>query len=146
MAYNYHNFTELYEDSVIVIGGVRRDSYQTAFSGPETIHQITIQEMIKGEKPAHIISVPQTGGYYWICKFVESNDYPLFRRGDELILFLRVVEKSNGMTVYVSLGGPQGSSKGMDDKLYPVGYRYNPKINSNGTNVNTFIKYIKSLE
>ena len=90
--YNYHNFTEICEYSVIVIRGIRRDSYQKPFSFyPITLHQITILEMIKGEKPAHVISVSQTGGC-WMGKFVESENYPLFSKGDELILFLRVVE------------------------------------------------------
>ena len=142
--HNYHNFTEIYEESVIVIRGVRRDSYQASSSIPQTIHQVTILEMIKGEKPAHIISVSQTGGYYWICKFFELDDYPLFRKGDELILFLRSVKKSNGMTIYVPLGGPQGSYKVIDNEVYTIGNPYNPKLDSNGTNASTFIEYLKN--
>ncbi|MHA1971544.1 MAG: hypothetical protein ACTSW1_01055 [Candidatus Hodarchaeales archaeon] len=101
--------------------------------------------MIKGEKPSRIISVSQTGGYYWICKFVEMDGYPLFRKGDELILFLRAVKKSNGMTNYVSLGGPQGSFKVIDGKVYPVGYSGYLQLNPNGTDASTFIDYLKTF-
>ena len=80
-----------------------------------------------------------------ICKSVEDDNYPIFCKGDELILFLRVVE-SDGLTLYVPQGGPQGCYKVIDDKVYPIGNRrHNSKLETNCTQVNTFVEYLKSL-
>jgi len=139
---SYHNFTEMYEDSDIVIRGVPRTSYQTLFK-LETNHQVTILEMIKGEKPAHIISVSQMGGYYFLNKVVEPDDFPLYHKGDELILFLKFSKRYYEI-IYYSIGGPQGSYKVVDGKVYPIGSRFS-SLNSNGTDTSTFLEYLKTL-
>ena len=141
--YPYDNFTEMYEDSDIVIRGVVRESHQSLFKW-ETTHQVTILEMIKGEKPAHIISVPQKGGQYLPGKIVESSSFPLYHKGDELILFLKSSSKSHEVNYYY-VSGPQRSYKVLNDKVYPSGTYYMPQMNSNGTDTSTFIEYLKTI-
>ena len=141
--YPYHNFTAMYQDSDIVIRGVTRESYQPSLEW-RTIHQITILEMIKGEKPAHVISVPQRGGYYLPGKIVEPASFPLYHKGDELILFLKQSKKEYEINTYY--GGPQGSYKVVDGKVYPSGVICYSALNSSGMDVEQFIMQLKELE
>ena len=144
----YPSFNELYEDSDIIIRGIIRTSrtYNVySGSGPETTHQVTILETIKGEPPSEGIQVTQMGGYYMIWKIVEPSDYPLFHRGDEVILFLRL----GGDGKYRSLGGPQGSFMVIEGKVHSVGetvgWQHSSGLNANGTDVNSFIYYLESF-
>jgi len=141
--YPYNNFTEMIEECDIVIRGVVRESHQPLFKW-ETTHQVIIQEMIKGEKPVHVISVPQRGGQYLPGKIVEPASFPLYHKGDELILFLKCSSKSYEVNYYY-VGGPQQSYKVNDGKVYPSGAYCLPEMNSNGTDTSTFIKYLKAL-
>ena len=143
-AYSYHNFTEIYTDSDIVIRGVPRTSYQTSFKW-ETVHQVTILEMIKGEKPAHIISVSQVGGYHFLNKIVEPDSFPLYHKGDELILFLKAGENGNDIKYY-SVGGPQGSYEVQESQVFPIGDRFSSNLITNGTDVSIFIDHLKTIE
>ena len=142
----YPNFTELYEDSDIIIRGVVRTSktYDVK-SGPFTTHQVSILETIKGETPTEKIPVAQMGGYYMIWSVVEPPDYPLFHRGDDVILFLNL----GGDGKYRSLGGPQGGFMVVEGKVHSVGetvgWPYSSGLNANGTDVNSFIHYLKSF-
>jgi len=140
--YPYHNFSEMYHDSDIIIRGVPRTSYQTSFK-TETVHQVTILEMIKGEKPAHVISVPQMGGYFLPGKIVEPASFPLYHKGDELILFLKQSKKKYTVNRY--WGGPQGSYKVINGKVYPCGVIGYSQLNSSGADSSTFIEYLKTL-
>jgi len=141
--YPYHNFTAMYQDSDIVIRGVQRTSFQPHVFKLRTYHQITILEMIKGEKPAHVITVPQMGGYFLPGKLSEPASFPLYRKGDELILFLKQSKKEYAVNTYY--GGPQGSYKVLDGKVYPSGVIGYSALDSKGLDVDTFIEYLKVL-
>ena len=143
----YPSFNELYEDSDIIIRGIvltSRTYNVYSGSGPKTTHQVTILETIKGETPLERIPVAQMGGYYMIWKVVEPPDYPLFHRGDDVILFLRL----GGDGKYRSLGGPQGSFMVIEGKVHSVGetvgWPYSSGLKANGTDVNGFIHYLES--
>jgi hypothetical protein len=141
----YPDFFELYEDSDIIIRGVVGTSRTyNVKPGLATTHQVTVLGTIKGETPSENIQVDQPGGYYMIWKVVEPNDYPLFHRGDEVILFLRL----GGDGKYRSLGGPQGSYLVLEGKVHSVGetvgWPHSSGLNPNGTDVNSFIHYLES--
>ena len=141
----YPNFTELYEDSDIIIRGVVRTSKTSNVkSGLFTTHQVSILETIKGETPTEKILVAQMGGYYMIWSVSEPKDYPLFHRGDDVILFLRL----GGDGKYRSLGGPQGSFMVVEGKVHSVGetvgWPYSSGLKANGTDVNSFIRFVES--
>ena len=140
----YPNFFELYEDSDIIIRGVVGTSRTyNVKPGLATTHQVKVLGTIKGEKPSENIPVDQPGGYYMIWKVVEPDDYPLFNRGDEVILFLRL----GGDGKYRSLGGPQGSFMVIEGKVYSVGetvgWPHSSGLNAKGTDVNSFIYYLE---
>jgi hypothetical protein len=144
----YPNFNELYEDSDIIIRGIVGTSktYNVKSGpGPRTTHQVEILETIKGETPSENIPVDQLGGYYMIWSVVEPPDYPLFHRGDAVILFLRL----GGDGKYRSLGGPQGSYIVIEGKVHSVDERlgrvHPSGLNANGTEVNSFIHYLESF-
>ena len=138
----YPNISDLYESSDIIIRGIVRESHRRVSDDIETVHQVEILDLIKGQYNENAIPVTQMGGSYFIGKVVEPDDFPLFDRGDEVVLFL----KQWGNGVYRSLGGPQGSYMVIEGKVYSVGEKlervHSPGLSVNGTEVNVFCDMI----
>ena len=60
-----------------------------------------------------------------------------------MILFLKQSEKEYAVNTYY--GGPQGSYKVVDGKVYPCGVIGYSALDSNGTVVESFIEQLKEL-
>ena len=143
----YDTISEIYEESDLVIRGTIRDSFQLFSLDPKKISRIKttqfigVKSIIKGEC-APSIYINQEGGRYHLFKVTELDDYPLYRMGEEYILFLRKI----GDNKYISLGSPQGSYKVIDGKVYSVLEIVNmvgdPELSTNGTEVNLFMDLI----
>ena len=145
-AYGYYSISEMYEESDLIIRGVIRRSSQrfgldTISPGNlETMHEIGVKIVIKGGYSGISVFLSQMGGRYMLFKVLELDDYPLFKIGDEVILFLKKGRDYD----YRSIGGPQGSYKVINGKVYSILESVNkdkfwsPNIRGNGTDVDLF--------
>ena len=138
----YRSIPEMFDDSTLVIRGIPISAYQAFFKW-ETNHQIVVLEVLKGKNSANIIVVPQMGTHCFPQGKVEPPSFPLFQRGEELILFLKKSER--GSNIYMSAGGPQGSYKVVESEVYPVGSVFWSGLNSNGTGLSKFLDYLNTL-
>ncbi|HHV29577.1 hypothetical protein [Acetivibrio mesophilus] len=103
---------------------------QLKFSLPSTISEAEVLNVIEGNlSEGDIIKLYQTGGIIDGQEFSIERD-PIYRPGEELILFLKKRKVSTGEETYISLGINDGRFDVINSKIYTRGLDYGDKSTS----------------
>jgi hypothetical protein len=113
-AYTYGSIHEIGAASPLVVTGtvesVLREDRVGGLGYPQTVFAVSVNRTVKGALDTTAIHVLQDGGQEGAGTWVELQEFPLMRPGDQVVLFLRPMVR-DGETLWVIVGGPEGILK-----------------------------------
>jgi len=120
-AYAYGSLAEIgAAANLVVVGSVTRMVRQDTIADlgyPQTVFELGVSRTLKGPAASEIEFV-QDGGPV-DGTWVELEDFPLVSSGDQVLLFLRPIQR-DGETLWVIVGGPYGLFHVVNGKVEPL--------------------------